>query len=36
MEFLGLKELDVERLQFEVISDKARLKLTRRIRSLSK
>ncbi|MBU8689487.1 hypothetical protein KM918_19400 [Priestia megaterium] len=35
MEFLGLKEIDVERLQFEVISDKARLKLTRRIRSLS-
>ncbi|MGU3460381.1 hypothetical protein [Bacillus sp. D48C] len=35
MGFLGLIESDIEQLQYEVISDKARLKLTRLIRNLS-
>ncbi|PGB58547.1 hypothetical protein [Bacillus toyonensis] len=35
MEFLGLTKIDEERLQYEVISDKARLKLTRLIRVAS-
>ncbi|MBU0906403.1 MAG: hypothetical protein KKF57_14510 [Firmicutes bacterium] len=34
MGFLGLIEIDVDRLQYEVISDQSRLKLTRLIRSL--
>ncbi|WP_432359187.1 hypothetical protein [Sporosarcina sp. UB5] len=35
MSFMGLNQIDVERLQYEVISNEARLKLTRLIRNYS-